>query len=80
MEVNDEPEEDHDSEPEMELSQVIQLCKKMDHMSIKYGTLETSLGVSRSVRKLIIELRQMESVRLKQATLGRWFRDKGMSQ
>ena len=80
MEVNDEPEEDHDSEPEMELSQVIQLCEKMERMSIKYGTLETSLGVSRSVRKLRIELRRMESARLKQATLGRWFGDKGMSQ
>jgi len=68
---------DHDSEPEMELSQVIQLCEKMERMSIKYGTLKTSLGISRSVRKLRIELRRMESVRLKQA---RWFRDKGMSQ
>jgi hypothetical protein len=51
-------------EPEMELGEVIRLCEFMEHISIKYGSLETSLDLSRHVRKLRIELRQVETAGL----------------
>ena len=65
---------DEDSEPEMELSEVIHLCEQMERISIKYGAIDTLLDLSRGIRKLRIELRQMESARLKQTTLEQWFR------
>ena len=80
MEVNGRLEEeavDEDSEPEMELSKVIHLCKQMECISIKYGAIDTSLDLSWGIRKLRIELRQMESAQLKQTTLEQWFRGQG---
>ena len=71
---------DEDSEPEMELSEVIHLCEQMERISIKYGAIDTSLDLSRGIRKLRIELRRMESARLKQTTLEWWFRGAGPSQ
>ena len=71
---------DEDSEPEMELSEVIHLCEQMERIFIKYGAIDTSLDLSRGIRKLRIELRRMESARLKQTTLEWWFRGAGPSQ
>lgn len=83
VEVNDGVEEevaDTDKEPEMEISEVIRLCEQMERISIKYGSPETSLDLSRRIRRLRIEVRRMEGAMLKQSTIDRWVKGAGASQ
>ncbi|KAG6331558.1 hypothetical protein ID866_7533 [Astraeus odoratus] len=61
VEINDETEEEAVDKQEMDLSDVIWLCEQMECISIKYGSSETSLDLSWCIRKLKVELRQMES-------------------
>ncbi|KAI6040075.1 hypothetical protein EDC04DRAFT_2602723 [Pisolithus marmoratus] len=74
VEVDDEVEEavDEENEPEIKLSEAIHLCEQMERISITYGTCETSLDLTRCIRKLWIELRQRETAGLLQSTLDRY--------
>jgi len=60
-EVESDDEEEDEEDEDIRIGELMCLCEKVEHLSLKYGDSETSLDLSRGLRQFRIHLRKVET-------------------
>ena len=62
-----------EQEEDIGIGELRSLCEKVECLSLKYGDSETCLDLSQSLRQFRIQLRRVETAKVRQTSLNEWF-------